>query len=66
MSLFTVLETAIASVSPTLLEWLEQEVPKLTAPLSESIDAMRAAAEALDGAFVDVELTRRDLRDGEK
>jgi hypothetical protein len=54
----------IASVSPTLLEWLEQEVPKLTAPLEESVSALRAAAEALDGAFVDVEISRRDLSGG--
>jgi hypothetical protein len=26
----------------------------------ESLDALRAAVESLDGAFVDVEITRRD------
>jgi hypothetical protein len=55
----------IASVSPTLLEWMEQDVPQLTTPLADSVDALRTAARSLDGAFVDLELTRRDLRGGE-
>jgi hypothetical protein len=50
----------LASVSPSLLEWL-RELPRLSAPLGDSVTALDAAADALDGAFVDVELTRRDL-----
>jgi hypothetical protein len=50
----------LASVSPSLLAWLH-EVPKLTTPLADSVDALQAAAESLDDAFVDVEITRRDL-----
>jgi len=52
----------IASVSPSLLEWMQQDVPQLTTPLADSVDALRAAARSLDGAFVDLELTRRDLQ----
>ncbi len=50
----------LASVSPSLMAWL-REVPKVTTPLADSVDALRAAAESLDEAFVDVEITRRDL-----
>jgi hypothetical protein len=51
----------IASVSPSLLEWMQQDVPRLAAPLAEAVDALRAAVDRLDGAFVDVELTRREI-----
>jgi ABC-type transporter Mla subunit MlaD len=50
----------LASVSPSLMEWM-REVPRLTTPLADAVDTLRAAADELDGAFVDVELTRRDL-----
>ncbi len=39
----------LATVSPSLMEWLN-EVPKLAAPLSASVEALRRAAEALKTA----------------
>jgi hypothetical protein len=50
----------LASVSPSLMEWM-REVPRLTTPLTASVDALSTAADELDGAFVDVALTQRDL-----
>lgn len=38
-----------------------REVPRLSTPLADAVDTLSAAADELDGAFVDVELTRRDL-----
>jgi hypothetical protein len=40
---------ALASVSPSLMDWLK-EVPRLTTPLSESIDALARALEDLETA----------------
>jgi hypothetical protein len=40
---------AIATVSPSLLDWLN-EVPVLSAPLADSVDALRAARADLDSA----------------
>jgi hypothetical protein len=40
---------------------MQQDVPRLAAPLAEAVDALRAAVDRLDGAFVDVEPTRREI-----
>ena len=50
----------LASVSPSLMDWM-REVPPLATPLADAVGALNAAADELDGAFVDVTLTRRDL-----
>jgi hypothetical protein len=50
----------LASVSPSLMDWM-REVPPLATPLADAVGALNAAADELDGAFVDVTLTRRDI-----
>jgi hypothetical protein len=45
----------LASVSPSLLEWME-EVPRLSAPLSHSVDGLRDSADRLEQLAVRVRL----------
>src|SRR5262245_60505073 len=50
----------LASVSPSLLEWLK-EVPKLAAPLADSVTALREAAERVASARAAVASALRAL-----